>query len=183
MDLAFHRDDRTLASGKSLLTAHMGRPGTYRNRRAFLRRAAFRNFAPAVHSEGEQTATLGNVAAPPQDTLSQQADDSRALSCRRSVQIRHDAGCTYERSREVWMDAFVIVGLLALVCGLLAVIACAVWWPTPDRRANQRKTAPPPTCAGRGRNHSSQPRVGVTGFEPATSSSRTKRATKLRHTP
>jgi hypothetical protein len=25
--------------------------------------------------------------------------------------------------------------------------------------------------------------VGVTGFEPATSSSRTKRATKLRHTP
>jgi hypothetical protein len=26
-------------------------------------------------------------------------------------------------------------------------------------------------------------RVGVTGFEPATSSSRTKRATKLRHTP
>ena len=27
------------------------------------------------------------------------------------------------------------------------------------------------------------PLVGVTGFEPATSSSRTKRATKLRHTP
>lgn len=26
-------------------------------------------------------------------------------------------------------------------------------------------------------------RVGVTGFEPATSSSRTRRATKLRHTP
>jgi hypothetical protein len=25
--------------------------------------------------------------------------------------------------------------------------------------------------------------VGVTGFEPAASSSRTKRATKLRHTP
>ena len=25
--------------------------------------------------------------------------------------------------------------------------------------------------------------VGVTGYEPATSSSRTKRATKLRHTP
>ena len=28
-----------------------------------------------------------------------------------------------------------------------------------------------------------KPLVGVTGFEPATSSSRTKRATKLRHTP
>src|SRR4051794_27458046 len=28
-----------------------------------------------------------------------------------------------------------------------------------------------------------QSMVGVTGFEPATSSSRTKRATKLRHTP
>ena len=70
------------------------------------------------------------------------------------------------------MDAFVIVGLLALVCGLLAVIACAVWWPTPDRRANPQ-TAPPPASAGRGRNRSSQPRVGVTGFEPATSSSRT----------
>ena len=27
------------------------------------------------------------------------------------------------------------------------------------------------------------PLVGVTGFEPATSSSRTMRATKLRHTP
>lgn len=49
------------------------------------------------------------------------------------------------------MDAFVIVGLLALVCGLLAVIACAVWWPTPDRRANQRKQLRPrPVRAGGG---------------------------------
>ena len=31
--------------------------------------------------------------------------------------------------------------------------------------------------------HSAPKLVGVTGFEPATSSSRTKRATKLRHTP
>ncbi|WP_067845250.1 hypothetical protein [Nocardia lijiangensis] len=29
------------------------------------------------------------------------------------------------------MDASVFVGLLALVCGLLAVIAATVWWPVP----------------------------------------------------
>ena len=86
------------------------------------------------------------------------------------------------------MDAFVIVGLLALVCGLLAVIAGAVWWPDPITRSAQRgrgadtETAPS-LLPGREPFSSSQPRVGVTGFEPATSSSRTKRATKLRHTP
>lgn len=49
------------------------------------------------------------------------------------------------------MEAFVIVGLLALISGLLAVIACAVWWPTPYRRANQRKQLRPrPARAGGG---------------------------------
>ncbi|MCW2681059.1 MAG: hypothetical protein JWM62_2460 [Frankiales bacterium] len=44
-----------------------------------------------------------------------------------------------------------------------------------------------PLCAdallGTAGRHRSDPVVGVTGFEPATSASRTQRATKLRHTP
>ncbi|MEV0029453.1 hypothetical protein [Nocardia sp. NPDC050793] len=31
------------------------------------------------------------------------------------------------------MDASVFFALLALVCGLLAVIAATVWWPVPGR--------------------------------------------------
>jgi hypothetical protein len=66
----------------------------------------------------------------------------------------------------------------------------AIDWP-----AEQRHTGIPPSnslhrssCTnGRGPVRSSRTGpltcVGVTGFEPATSSSRTKRATKLRHTP
>jgi hypothetical protein len=43
---------------------------------------------------------------------------------------------------------------------------------------------PPLTLdAGQGRFCHLDQRVGVAGFEPTTSSSRTKRATKLRHTP
>ena len=43
---------------------------------------------------------------------------------------------------------------------------------------------PPPTFdAGQGRFCYLEHAVGVAGFEPTTSSSRTKRATKLRHTP
>jgi hypothetical protein len=87
------------------------------------------------------------------------------------------------------MDAFVIVGLFALISGLLLVIACAVWWPVPspaqptsDTGSRDTETAPG-LSPGWEPFSSSQPRVGVTGFEPATSSSRTKRATKLRHTP
>ncbi|WP_328408352.1 hypothetical protein [Nocardia sp. NBC_00403] len=34
---------------------------------------------------------------------------------------------------EVTVDGFVLFGLLALVSGLLAVIAAAVWWPAPSR--------------------------------------------------
>lgn len=31
------------------------------------------------------------------------------------------------------MDASVFFGLLALVCGLLAVIAATIWWPVPGQ--------------------------------------------------
>ncbi|MFD0361904.1 hypothetical protein ACFQZZ_10665 [Nocardia sp. GCM10030253] len=35
---------------------------------------------------------------------------------------------------EVTVDAFVLFGLLALVSGLLVVIAAAVWWPVPSQQ-------------------------------------------------
>jgi hypothetical protein len=47
----------------------------------------------------------------------------------------------------------------------------------------QRSKAALTFDAGQGRCCLSNTRVGVAGFEPTTSSSRTKRATKLRHTP
>jgi hypothetical protein len=48
----------------------------------------------------------------------------------------------------------------------------------------KQRTMPPLTLdAGQGRFCYLDQPVGVAGFEPTTSSSRTKRATKLRHTP
>jgi hypothetical protein len=68
--------------------------------------------------------------------------------------------------------------------------------PTMARRRRGARARVMPFCCligagndgnpGQGQSHVSDQGfrvVGVTGFEPATSSSRTKRATKLRHTP
>lgn len=41
------------------------------------------------------------------------------------------AGRSAGRSREITMDGSTLIGLLALIAGLLAVIAAAVFWPNP----------------------------------------------------
>jgi hypothetical protein len=74
---------------------------------------------------------------------------------RRPVATAPAPGASNSSVAEVSMEPLVLIALLALVCGLLAVIVAAVWWPVPTQH---------PLAARESRRRATRGRTGPVGW-------------------